>query len=712
MFRADGSRNEDELQRLQEKYRKRYEEARGGDFMLAESRMRDDEDAARMEAGLVGRVEGYPELVRIRAARAAFEENFGRAVAEGRYGAGLSLLRDGYDAGVLTFGQAVRRRGGMGRSRVRGAAAAGDVELETALEALQGGRGGHGAGGAQGKARGKDGKQAVAAVGLPSGALTGAGGAAAGVSLDGGDAGAGLVSSVPGGGAGEDAVFGAWDDGAEIRGGLLTMGGDDFRAAMMDVAAHEGAVRVERLPEGPLSVSAPAGATPTVERVAEEASGRGGLTREEYGEMCHSVCRAIVSDGSLDGLSDSELGDYMVKRMSVDGLEGELFADEQDPAMSYKAFVQGIAGGYVSTRGDAKAIQVKAEAALKAAEVEGVYSPEAVARDYVEPYNFRDVEDSVWRGNRVEAAERMLPEYARYRERFAAETGAEIGADAAEDLTDYTNNLEAFRDWYYKKGGVFDQKRAAFVEHNTDFVVQRVVDAVVQHRRNGGTWAEEEAVIQGAIHGAVKEVRETRGKAWEGWQERKERNAEYDARAGRSAFEGQYRERLEKMQREAEAAKKAREAEAKTAKAEADKAKKRQEAEAKLRAEGRGYELSRYYTPKEYRVKWGKFKHQTEGKGARKIAEMEAHERKQGYVTVPAAMYAEMLDELGASGAGGIVCYFGSGQTPYPVRPGDVEGIELNTAMVKARKRNKITSKVELDGVAKGYVERLKFRAM
>lgn len=120
LFRADGSRNEDELKRLQEKYRKRYEEARGGDFMLAESRMRDDEDAARMEAGLVGRVESYPELVRIRAARAAFEENFGRAVAEGRYGDALGIAGDAKDAGIVSWRGYLGKVLGAGRSRACG----------------------------------------------------------------------------------------------------------------------------------------------------------------------------------------------------------------------------------------------------------------------------------------------------------------------------------------------------------------------------------------------------------------------------------------------------------------------------------------------------------------------------------------------------------------------------------------------------------------
>lgn len=133
LFRADGSRNEDELQRLQEKYRKRYEEARGGDFMLAESRMRDDEEAVRMEAGLVGRVEGYPELVRIRAARAAFEENFGRAVAEGRYGDALGIAGDAKDAGIVSWRGYLGKVLGAGRSRACGGGCGGNGQADVRI---------------------------------------------------------------------------------------------------------------------------------------------------------------------------------------------------------------------------------------------------------------------------------------------------------------------------------------------------------------------------------------------------------------------------------------------------------------------------------------------------------------------------------------------------------------------------------------------------
>lgn len=511
--------------------------------------------------------------------------------------------------------------------------------------------------------------------------------------------------------------FTEWDDARALTIGLRTLNADEFQRAMMISSMETDALVAGRGDDGRVFVEAPAGSPETVARISWEASERGGLTLDEYREMCYSLCRAVVSDPSLAGLGDEKLKAYMVGRMRVDELSGELFGGEQDPAAAYESLLGGIADACIITKSEGKEMETAARATLEAAVRDGAYSPDAVGLYYEEAGGFSDVEDSMWQGNREEVARRMLPEYVKYRERFAAETGAEIGERASDELTSRKNNIKAFREWYYKKGGVYDQKRAAFVAHNTDYLVQKMTEAVVQHRRRGGTWAEEEAVRQKALKDGVAEVRETRGKAWEKWEEKREANARYDAEAGRAEFEGKHRERLERLQEEGKAKALAREAK-EEAQASEKKRREKEEREAaekaendeRKRAEGRGYELSKYYNSKAYRVCYKKFRIDTKGKSEEEVQRLEEREKTIAAVTVPAAMYAEMLKELGASARGGIVCYFGSGREPYPVRAGDVGVIELNVAAVKAR-HGQTPNQATVRKVANGYVENLKFRA-
>lgn len=460
-----------------------------------------------------------------------------------------------------------------------------------------------------------------------------------------------------------------------IKAGFLSMNDDDFSAVVRNVHATEFApgIRTDGV-TGAASLALSQTEPEVVQAAAFTEEGSGALTKERYRQFCYAAASSIVTDAGLKGLGDAEMKKYIVSSIKVIGGEQDWFAEEQSPELSYQAFLEDVADRVVSTRNDdidsATDRVFQGEAGLGGIEQMLGEVPNAdFAALYRDDSGVADSGDSLLAKRRIEVAQKILPVYRKYRKQFAAETGVGLGDDPAHDLTSFSNNIEAFREWYYKKSGVYEQKVKEYVESAKMYCRQAGVDAVCEYRRKGGTnWAEEQMLMRQAIDKARGEL-SSHADHWKRWRETREADLQFAAQKYRRAAEAVMPE-LRRLQADRDFAardqKERDERDNERKEWEADEAKAARK-EAWRAGKEAAYAAAHPFAKKGTHV----IKFQKDG-------------GKDPVVTVTPEQYKQMLIDTKADKGQGIVCRFGNSSRRIVVKPGNVKGMRFNGAALFA----------------------------
>jgi len=460
-----------------------------------------------------------------------------------------------------------------------------------------------------------------------------------------------------------------------IKAGFLSMNDDDFSAVVRNSHATDFApsIRTDEM-TGVTSLALSQTEPEVVQAAAFTEEGSGTLTKERYRQYCYAEASSIVTDAGLKGLSDAEMKKYIVSSIKVIGGEQDWFEGEQSPELSYQAFLEDVADRVVSTRNDdidsATDRVFKGEAGLGGIEQMLSEVPNAdFAALYRDDSGVADSEDSLLAKRRIEVAQKILPVYRKYRKQFAAETGAGLSDEPAHDLTSFSNNIEAFREWYYKKGGVYEKKVKEYVESAKMYCRQAGVDAVCEYRRKGGTnWAEEQMLMRQAIDKAKGEL-SSHAAHWQRWRETREADLQFTA---------------QKYRREAEAVMpELRRLQADRAFAALD-----QKERDKRDSERKGWEADEAKAAR--KEAWRAEKeaayaavHPFAKKGTH-VIKFQKDGGKDPVVTVTPEQYRQMLIDTKADKGQGIVCRFGNSSRRIVVKPGNVKGMRFNGAALFA----------------------------
>lgn len=462
-----------------------------------------------------------------------------------------------------------------------------------------------------------------------------------------------------------------------VKAGLLAMNDDDFSEIVRSshVTEYAPSIRTDET-TGASSLTLSQTEPEVVQAAAYTEKGSGSLTKDKYREFCYAKASSIVTDPSLKGLSDAEMKKYIIASVKVVRGEQDWFSGEQNPELSYQAFLEDIADRVVSTRNDdidsATDRAFKGEAGLAGLEQLLSDIPNAdFAALYQDDSGVKDIKDSWLADKRIEAAQKILPVYQKYRKQFAAETGAKLSEeDAIFDLTaPIGNNIEAFRDWYYKKGGVYEQKVKEYIKSAKLYCRQAAVDAVCEYRRQGGTdWAQEQMLMRQAIDKAKGDL-SSHAANWQKWRENREANLQFTAQ--------KYRREAEAVMPELR--------ELQTDRAFADLDKKEQEKRDKEREEWEAEDAKA-----ERKKAWRAEKdaayaavHPYAKKGTH-VIKFQKDGGKDPVVTVTPEQYKQMLIDTKADKGQGIVCRFGNSSRRIAVKPGKVKGLRFNGAALFA----------------------------
>lgn len=462
-----------------------------------------------------------------------------------------------------------------------------------------------------------------------------------------------------------------------IKAGFLSMNDDDFSEVVRSshVTEYAPSIRTDET-TGAASLTLSQTEPEVVQAAAYTAKGSGTLTKDKYREFCYAKASSLVTDASLKGLSDAEMKKYIVASIKVVGGEQDWFSGEQSPEQAYQAFLEDIADRVVSTRNDdidsATDRVFKGEAGLEGMDQLLSDIPNAdFAALYQDDSGVKDIKDSWLADRRKEVAQKILPVYQKYRKQFAAETGAKLSEEEAIfDLTaPIGNNIEAFRDWYYKKGGVYEQKVKEYIKSAKLYCRQAAVDAVCEYRRQGGTdWAQEQMLMRQAIDKAKGDL-SSHAANWQKWRENREANLQFTAQ--------KYRREAEAVMPELR--------ELQTDRAFADLDKKEQEKRAKEREDWEA-EDAKASRKKAWRAeKDAEFAavHPYAKKGTH-VIKFQKDGGKDPVVTVTPEQYKQMLIDTKADKGQGIVCRFGNSSRRIVVKPGKVKGMRFNGAALFA----------------------------
>lgn len=245
---------------------------------------------------------------------------------------------------------------------------------------------------------------------------------------------------------------------AEERMETLELGLDVSRAASITLG-NGGNISV-KLAEAPSDVS---------KWQAARAS-HGGYTLKEHRLDVMQVAAAVLSDENYAGLTDKQRRDMIMQRVRLVG-GAQLFFDGDEAA--YEGWIMNQAEQLSGLGGVVK----KTDRML--AGYGGGKGINALLNEEVTEQEVRNV----WEGDRllndksevgIKAREAL---YTKYRDAWVNATGAEpkAGIIAAGDLSD-------FLEWYKEKGGLHDQRRAAFVKGVRDVYTQKAMTAVLDMR--------------------------------------------------------------------------------------------------------------------------------------------------------------------------------------------------------------------------------------
>lgn len=472
---------------------------------------------------------------------------------------------------------------------------------------------------------------------------------------------------------GEEQDYGGSDP--FVKAGFLSMNDDDFSAVVRNCHATEFApsIRTDGI-TGATSLALSQTEPEAVQAAAFTEEGGGTLTKDRYRQFCYAKASSIVTDEGLKGLSDAEMKKYIVSSVKVIGGEQDWFAEEQSPELSYQAFLEDVADRVVSTRNDdidsATDRVFKGEAGLGGIEQLLSDVPNAdFAALYRDDSGVADSEDSLLAKRRIEVAEKILPVYRTYRKQFAAETGAGLRDDPAHDLTSFSNNIEAFREWYYKKGGVYERKVEEYIKSAKMYCRQAGVDAVCEYRRKGGTnWAEEQMLMRQAIDKAKGEL-SSHAAHWQRWRENREANLQFTAQKYRREAEAVMPELTKLQASRAFAALDQKEREKR------DKEREEWEAEEAKAARKKAWRAGKEAAFAAV--------HPFAKKGTH-VIKFQKDGGKDPVVTVTPEQYKQMLIDTKADKGQGIVCRFGNSSRRIVVKPGNVKGMRFNGAALFA----------------------------
>lgn len=471
----------------------------------------------------------------------------------------------------------------------------------------------------------------------------------------------------------------------DIKEGLSSLSPDQFEEewTLTNMAANQATSRKEPN-TGKFLYSAPSAAPEAVQAHCYQASVNGGFTKDNVKRMIYAVAAHLESHPDYAGLPDGELRKAIIGRVTIKGLEDDLFSDAEFPDVAAQAFTEGIVDNVLVAR--KSEVDKRVNDAFRNWEEMGPTHADIAAR-FKDDDAYRNAVDTFFLGWNDAAGLLNAREYPRYKKQFLTEKGLE-----ETEVPD----IEAFRNWFFEKGSIHDQRVKSFVESVKDFYKAKATDAVAEYRKKGGkSWAEEQQIIQDVLKTPLDSViPNVKGD----WREKRQEMLKRQAESYRQEAK-RWLPALKVAQEKGAAREKAREEQAEDAQDRADEPKKwQQEREKALR--------KKEWTEAQERADAAKYPYKYKVNalvGFRNDGEEEP------VMTVPAQEYARMLSELEAGDDEGIVVKVGNGRNEYAVRPGNVEGMNMNAAMIRAVYGTRRLSKSQLKKLINGHKTILKF---
>lgn len=471
----------------------------------------------------------------------------------------------------------------------------------------------------------------------------------------------------------------------DVKEGLSSLSPDQFEEewTLTNMAANQATAQKEPN-TGKFLYSAPSGAPEAVQAHCHQASVNGGFTKDNVKRMIYAVAAHLESHPDYAGLPDSEMRKAIIGRVTIKGLEDDLFSDAEFPDIAAQAFTEGIVDNVLVAR--KSEVDKRVNDAFKNWEEMGPTHAD-IAAQFKDDDAYRNAVDTFFLGWNDAAGLLNAREYPRYKKQFLTEEGLE-----ETEMPD----IEAFRNWFFKENGIHDQRVKSFVESVKDFYKAKATDAVAEYRKKGGkSWSEEQQIIQDVLKTPLDSViPNVKGD----WREKRQEMLKRQAESYRQEAK-RWLPALKAAQEKGAAREKAREEQAEDAQDRADEPKKWQQEREKA-------QRKKEWTEAQERADAAKYPYKYKVNalvGFRNDGEEEP------VMTVPAQEYARMLSELEAGDDEGIVVKVGNGKNEYAVRPGNVEGMNMNAAMIRAVYGTRRLSKSQLKKLINGHKTILKF---
>ncbi len=220
-----------------------------------------------------------------------------------------------------------------------------------------------------------------------------------------------------------------------------------------------------------------------------------------------AVSLDYVLNPAYEGLTKQQMFEMVEQDCSVDGLAESFFPQERNSELAFESMLQEAFSRVWDTK-DA-AIEERVQHAMQSRE--GLPGIDAQVQSipqsqFVQRVGFTDAEaalnnleygfwdDTAKKKARMRPVQDLLDAYW---PDFVRESGIEVGDNVPRAQRE---NIKKFRDWYYKKGGVYEKRQGDYADYARQYLKLCAVEAVANYRLGGGTdWAEENAVITSAI---------------------------------------------------------------------------------------------------------------------------------------------------------------------------------------------------------------------
>lgn len=495
----------------------------------------------------------------------------------------------------------------------------------------------------------------------------------------------------------EDALQGidTWKRPEVLMAGMDQLSFDEFvhLHRLDDIAS--GVMSVGKDRDGEMELLLNESAPEALQVCARSAVAKGGFSEDEYRTACYAVGAEIIDSDLYAGAKDKDLREYLEGSMRIDGMEEHLFADSDNPQLAYDAFVNEVVENLMSTRRDN--VNARVDAMLNGKDgMPGLkdmlkgYDDASIAAMY-QPSDqesaLREAQDSFWQSKREATGRTYAQLFAKYKGQFMAENGL-----SDKEVTSAGSVIDEFRDWFFKKDGVYDGLVKDYVRSAKDFMRQKAVEAVVDYRRAGGSdWAGEQAAMEQALIQARDGLKG--GGEWTAWREDRQRSLA--ARANKYRIDAEaYKPQLRAAQEAGAQEKADRDANAARAKWEAQQEKnalhKRWSEEVK--------EEERKKNPYRYPL--------VASVGV--LPDSEGRE----VVTVPREQYHDICQQLDVSASEGVVCSFGNSNVTYCVQAGDVSAPQMSTKVFNRLYKGKKLSQDQMRKMVNGHHVQMKFKKL